>query len=120
METYALALTYAIPGFVALIFTEYFASIWMGKEVNRSMDTISSLSSGMTNTLKDLVGLSIVILSYGWMAEHLALTQIPSTTAVYIIAFILIDFASYWSHRWNHEINLFWNRHIVIAVKSLI
>ena len=113
METYALALTYAIPGFVALILIEYFASIWMGKEVNRSMDTISSLSSGMTNTLKDLVGLSIVILSYGWMVEHMALTQIPSTTAVYIIAFILIDFASYWSHRWNHEINLFWNRHIV-------
>ncbi len=113
METYALALTYAIPGFVILIVIEYLCSKWMGYEVNRSMDTIASLSSGMTNTLKDLIGLAVVIVSYSWMVDRIALTSIQSITWIYIIAFVLIDFASYWSHRWNHEINLMWNRHIV-------
>lgn len=37
----------------------------------------------------------------------------PENALTYIIAFVLIDFAAYWSHRWNHEFNLFWNRHIV-------
>lgn len=113
METYATALSYAIPGFVLLIIIEYIVSRWKGQEVNNSMDTIASLSSGMTNTLKDLIGLAIVIVSYGWMVEHLAITTITSTVWLYIIAFILIDFASYWSHRWNHELNIMWNRHIV-------
>lgn len=113
MEAYATALTYAIPGFVILIVIEYLVSLWKGQAVNNSMDTISSLSSGMTNTLKDLTGLAVVIVSYSWMVEHIALTEIKSTFWVYLCAFVLIDFASYWSHRWNHEINLMWNRHIV-------
>lgn len=113
MEAYATALTYAIPGFVILIVIEAFASWWMEKPINRAMDTISSLSSGMTNTLKDLLGLSVVILSYGWMVENWSFFSLTDYWWVYVFAFIGIDFASYWSHRFNHEINVMWNRHQV-------
>ncbi|HAS45561.1 MAG TPA: sterol desaturase [Microscillaceae bacterium] len=113
METYAKALSYAIPGFTVLILIEYIASRWMKKEVNRGMDTISSLSSGMTNTLKNIMGLSVVILSYQWMHTNFALFEMKASWWVFIVAFIGIDFAAYWSHRFNHKVNLFWNRHIV-------
>ncbi|MEM7659711.1 MAG: sterol desaturase family protein [Bacteroidota bacterium] len=113
METYATALTYAIPGFVGLILIEALISRLMGCQVNYGMDTISSLSSGMTNTLKSLLGLTVVIVSYSWLVDHLAVWEVEASWWVYLIGFILLDFAAYWSHRWNHEINLFWNRHIV-------
>jgi len=32
---------------------------------------------------------------------------------VYALAFLGIDFVGYWSHRFDHKINVFWNRHIV-------
>lgn len=113
MEAYATALTYAIPGFVLLIIIEAIASRIMGMKINKDMDVISSLSSGMTNTLKALMGLSIAILSYGVMVKYIALFEIESTLWLYVLAFIGHDFAGYWSHRFNHKINLFWNRHIV-------
>lgn len=113
MEAYATALTYAIPGFMILVLIEAIIGKMMGKNVNRAMDTISSLSSGMTNTLKTLLGLSIVIVSYGWMEARFGIFDIQSTTWLYLIAFIGIDFASYWAHRFNHTINIFWNRHII-------
>lgn len=113
METYASILNYAIVFFVALIVVEFAVSRIRRKAVNYSLDTISSLSSGLTNTLKDVLGLGVVILSYEWLVNHWALLYIPSTVTVYVLAFVLIDFAAYWSHRWNHEINLFWNRHII-------
>lgn len=113
METYATALTYAIPGFVILIIIEEVFARLKGEKVNRSMDVISSLSSGMTNTLKSLLGLSIVLVSYQWMLEYFAVYEIKSTWVIYLVAFICIDFAGYWSHRFNHVINVFWNRHIV-------
>lgn len=114
MEAYATALTWAIPFFMIFILIEAIADrLLMKVGVNKGMDTVSSLSSGMTNTLKELVGLSIVIVSYGWMQEHFALFQFESTLLLYVLCFIGVDFASYWSHRFNHEINLFWNRHIV-------
>ncbi|MEM6766998.1 MAG: sterol desaturase family protein [Bacteroidota bacterium] len=113
MEAYAQALTYGIPFFVILIIIESIAARLMGKKVNRPMDTISSLSSGMTNTLKNFMGLTVIILSYEWMVEHFAMFEIKSTLWLFILAFIGHDFAGYWSHRFNHEINVFWNRHIV-------
>jgi hypothetical protein len=32
---------------------------------------------------------------------------------LYVLGFIAIDFAGYWSHRLNHHINIFWNNHII-------
>ncbi len=113
MEIYAKVLSYAIPAFVILIIIEYIASLIMRRPVNTALDTISSLSSGMTNTLKDVLGLSVVIVSYGWLHQHLAVFSIASPFWMYLVAFVLIDFASYWSHRFNHEYNVMWNRHIV-------
>lgn len=113
MEAYATVLTYAIPGFVLLILIESIAAKMMGMQVNRAMDTISSLCSGMTNTLKSLLGLSVVILSYEWMVNQFALFTIESSLALYVITFIGLDFAGYWSHRFNHTINIMWNRHVI-------
>lgn len=113
MELYAAALTYAIPAFISLVALEGLIARIKGVEVMNIMDTIASLSSGMTNIIKSIVGLSIVIVSYDWMERHLALFTIESTWLVYTLAFVLLDFAAYWSHRFNHVVNLFWNRHIV-------
>lgn len=113
MEAYATVLTYAIPGFIGLILLESIAAKMMGIQINRPMDTISSLCSGMTNTLKSLLGLSIIILSYERMVELFALFTIESSWILYVLAFIGLDFAGYWSHRFNHTINIMWNRHVI-------
>ncbi|GAA4275298.1 sterol desaturase family protein [Aquimarina mytili] len=113
METYATALSYAIPGFILLILIEYLVSRWKGIPVNEAMDTISSLSSGITDTLRSLTGLAIIIISYDWMVDKMALIEIKSSVLVYFLTFIGLDFVGYWSHRFNHTINLFWNRHII-------
>ncbi|MCL4121480.1 UNVERIFIED_CONTAM: hypothetical protein GTU68_014535 [Idotea baltica] len=47
------------------------------------------------------------------MVEKLAIFEISSPLWLYVLAFIGVDFASYWSHRFNHVVNVFWNRHIV-------
>lgn len=113
MQTYAEVLTYAIPFFILLLIIEYGVSRWKRVEVIRSFDAVSSISSGLTNTIKDVLGLAVVIISYTWMVEHLAVFELKSTFALYFLTFIGLDFAGYWSHRFEHEINIFWNRHII-------
>ncbi len=113
MESYAQVVTIAIIFFGILMAIELVASYFMKKKVYRSFDTISSLSSGITNNIKSFLKLSVVVVSYTWMVEHWAFYSIESTWLVYVLAFIGIDFVSYWSHRWNHEINALWNRHII-------
>ncbi len=113
MEAYAAVLAYAIPGFFLLIIAEAWAASREKVKVNQDLDTISSLSSGITNTIKNILGLSLIIVSYDWMVDHFAIWDWQAHWLVYVIAFLGIDFAAYWSHRFNHEINLLWNRHIV-------
>lgn len=113
METYAKALSFAIPGFVILVVIESVIAKIQNKKINRAFDTISSLSSGVTNTLKSLSGLAIVIVSYEWMVSNIAIFNPESSILLYALAFVGLDFAGYWSHRFNHTVNLLWNRHII-------
>ena len=113
MEAYANALLVAIPFFMVLMCIEMLYGHFSGKQTYRLMDTLSSLSSGMTNVLKDSLGLVIVLISYPWLKEIIAFQKLEENFWTYSIAFICIDFASYWSHRLNHKVNFFWNQHIV-------
>ena len=115
MPTYYITtLNFAIPFFIALIAIEiFFSKVYNKDYVIRSMDTLSSLCSGLTNIVKDVLGLTIIIVSYSYMVDNLAIFNIESSLLVYVIAFIGIDFAGYWVHRINHSINYFWNHHII-------
>ena len=95
MPTYYITtLNIAIPLFVSLILFEIlYAKIIDKGYVIRSMDTLSSLCSGLTNIVKDVLGLTIIIVSYSYMVENLAVFKIESSLLVYVIAFIGIDFA---------------------------
>lgn len=113
MEAYASVLNYAIPFFIALLLLEAGIARWRGAKVIRGMDTLSSLSSGLTNVIKDVLGLTVAVISYDWLEGKLGLVDIQATWLVYLLAFIGLDFAGYWVHRLSHSVNYFWNRHII-------
>ncbi|SNZ01940.1 sterol desaturase family protein [Flagellimonas pacifica] len=113
METYATALLYAIPFFIGLVLVEILYGHFVKKQMHNVMDTVSSLSSGLTNIVKDSLGLALVLVTYPYLVEHLAMVQIDATWVVWLIAFIAIDFAGYWNHRLSHHINIFWNQHVI-------
>ena len=113
MEQYGKILLIAMPAFLGLVLFEKWYGWYKGKDTVRNMDMISSLSSGVTNVTKDVIGLYLIIISYPFLMRNLALTHISNTVIVYIIAFFALDFAGYWVHRLQHVANFFWNGHIV-------
>lgn len=113
MEAYGKILLIAMPAFLLLVLFEKWYGWYKGNDTVRGMDMLSSLSSGITNVTKDVLGLSISILSYAWFVNRIAVYHIQATLWAYIIAFVVIDFAGYWVHRLEHKINIFWNSHIV-------
>jgi sterol desaturase/sphingolipid hydroxylase (fatty acid hydroxylase superfamily) len=113
MKEYAAILVYAMPIFLVLIVIEKLYGYYKGEDTAPLMDSVSSISSGMVNSLKDVLGLSITLLSYEWMSNHLALFQQEVSIASVLIAFIVIDFYGYWSHRLSHQINFLWNKHAI-------
>ncbi len=113
MEVYANVLLWVVPMFIILIVIEIIYGHIKKKQTHTFMDTLSSLSSGMTNILKDILGLVVVIISYPYLLGKLSVYNMENNVLVYIVAFICLDFSGYWTHRLNHKINLFWNQHII-------
>jgi len=102
-----------MPVFLLFVLFEKWYGWKKKRETVRTMDMISSLSSGVTNVTKDVLGLSLVIVGYPLLVEKLALIHISNGILTYLIAFIALDFAGYWTHRVQHTVNLFWNGHII-------
>ena len=113
MDTYANMLLIALPIFFVSVLIEAFYGNWIKDQKHSFMDTISSLSSGITNLLYDLLGLGIIIVSYSFLYEYLMIFSIQESVLLYLVAFICIDFASYCHHYLKHSVNIFWNQHVI-------
>ena len=91
MATYGKILLFAMPVFLTLVLLEKWYGWYKGRDTVKQMDMISSLSSGITNVTKDVLGLSLVIISYEWLADKIAIIHIRPGIWVYIVAFIALD-----------------------------
>ena len=113
MEAYAQALNIGIPIFTLLIFIEVLYGYFTKNQTSNLPDTISSLSSGITNVIKDVLGLVIAIVSYNWIETNYALFDLAVSWWMFPVVFFAQDFAGYWIHRFEHMVNYFWNRHVI-------
>ncbi|GAA3769296.1 sterol desaturase family protein [Flavobacterium ginsengiterrae] len=113
MEEYGKILIIAMPVFLVLIVIEKLYGIYKKNDTAPLIDSVSSISSGITNSVKDVLGLSVTFLSYEWMVSKIALFHQEASILSYIIAFFVIDFYGYWSHRLAHQINFLWNKHAI-------
>jgi sterol desaturase/sphingolipid hydroxylase (fatty acid hydroxylase superfamily) len=113
MEEYGKILVVVMPIFLLLIAIEKIYGYYKGNDTAPYMDTVSSISSGMTNSVKDVMGISVSLLSYGWLYSKIAIFHLEANILAYIIGFIAIDFYGYWTHRLSHQINFLWNQHAI-------
>ncbi len=61
MDTYGKILLFAMPAFLLLVLFEKWYGWRKGFDTVRNLDMISSLSSGVTNVTKDVLGLAFAI-----------------------------------------------------------
>jgi alkylglycerol monooxygenase len=113
MDTYASILLIAMPIFLGLVVAEKLYGYFKKGDAVKPMDTVSSLSSGVTNSLKDVLGLTFTVLSYNFLVENIAVYSVPSGFWTVVVAFIVLDFSGYWVHRIAHQVNFFWNKHAI-------
>ncbi|MBF4519304.1 sterol desaturase family protein [Flavobacterium sp. ANB] len=113
MEEYGKILIIATPVFLILIIIEKIYGIYKKEDTAPLIDSVSSISSGITNSVKDVLGLSLTFISYEWLVSKIAFFHLEANVLSYCIGFFVIDFYGYWSHRLAHQINFLWNKHAI-------
>jgi alkylglycerol monooxygenase len=110
----------SIPIFFVLIgielIVDYFQSRKKEGSHYRLNDAVANISCGI---IDQSTGVFAKVFTVGAYALVFSLAQpylpyaIPSHWGMYILFFILVDLAYYWSHRISHGVNLFWTGHVV-------
>ncbi len=107
-----LIITYAVPGFVALIIIEMIVTKLTKKGRYEFTDSAASLSMGLGNQIFGILFGAIAVTAYFWVYEY-RLFDLGWTIPVMVACFFAEDLAYYTFHRVAHERRWFWSSHIV-------
>ncbi|MGB1031485.1 MAG: sterol desaturase family protein, partial [Flavobacteriales bacterium] len=82
----------------------------------RLNDAFTNISCGIVDQLSGVFAKVFTVWVYAMVFDFFtnqhSLEWKPSWY-MYVLAFVLIDLAYYWSHRLSHQVNLFWVGHVV-------
>ncbi len=118
--------TYAIPGFIILIITEWYLR---RKRKLEEMDyrlSASSIGMGLVSVVVDIGVKAVAIGFFIWLYQFRLFDNLGPATIegffdlewhkahwwVWILCFFADDFTFYWHHRLSHEIRVLWTAHI--------
>lgn len=120
--------TYAIPGFILLIVTEFFLYYKKKHTISKAFykDAAASLQLGIGSTIIDLAMKAIAIGYLLWfyqfrIFDKLGPNSIQEFTSwqwhkqhwyIWLLLFFAQDFMFYWYHRMAHEIRILWAAHV--------
>lgn len=110
----------SIPVFFVLILVELIYDSVQRRKNNpgtyRLNDAFTNISCGIidqaTGVFAKVLTIGVYALVYE-MLVNLTPWSIPSHWTTWILCFVAVDLAYYWSHRLSHEVNLFWTGHVV-------
>jgi len=101
----------AIPAFLALLGLEAWIAARSGQRLHEARDTAASLAMGLGSVLVGLGWGSVVWAAYAGL-HRLAIFEIGSGPAAWILALLADDLCYYWFHRTHHEVRLLWASHV--------
>lgn len=103
--------TYLAPLTLLLIFSEL---IYLGvtkKHLLSFQEAIANLGTALGNQTMNVLIAASVYLIYGHLWENFRIYTIELNVYTFVALLILMDFFSYWVHRWGHAINILWAVH---------
>ncbi len=119
---------YAVPGFLLLIFGEFYFYLRKRNLLNKEYmkDAGASIGMGLGSTIIDIAMKAIALGYLFWfyqfrifdnfgpssVEEFASWTWQKAHLWVWFFAFILQDFMFYWHHRLSHEIRILWAAHV--------
>jgi sterol desaturase/sphingolipid hydroxylase (fatty acid hydroxylase superfamily) len=104
----------AVPFFFLFIGLEIWAARRSQRDVYRAGDAVSSISAGIFQQVALIFGKLAILGAYALVYSKLHVLPLSEKAPwVWVLAFVLVDFAYYWWHRLSHEVSLLWAAHVV-------
>ena len=103
----------AIPIYFLLMAFELVFEGFTNRRTYRLNDAITNINLGALDQVTGVFGKLVTIGIYTVVFEFFAVFTIPDGWLSFVVLFVAYDFCYYWSHRFAHEVSLFWGGHVV-------
>ena len=103
--------TYLAPLTLLLIASELIYLAVTKRKLLSFQEAIANLGTALGNQTVNVLVAASVYLIYGYLWEHFRFFTISLNVYTFFVLLILMDFFSYWVHRWGHAINILWAVH---------
>lgn len=105
-------IAFLIPVFFLIIAIEWFVSWKRGDQKYTTDNSLMNMSLGLIDQISQLGYFVIFYFVLDGLYQNFRLFTLPMAWYHWVLAFIAIDFVSYWYHRFSHEVNIFWAAHV--------
>ena len=103
--------TLASPAFLGLLALEFSVAKRRGRRIQQTRDTTTSLTMGVGSLFTDAAWKLVAGGLYFAAYEH-RVVELGSGPWGFVAAFLAVDFAYYWFHRFHHEVRVLWASHV--------
>lgn len=101
-----------IPLLLLIVSIEWYISYKNNKDIYTSGNFVMNLAIGGMDQIFSLIYFTALYLSLNFVYTHFRFFSLEQHWYHWITAYVLIDFLSYWYHRFSHRINILWAGHV--------
>ena len=108
-----------LPVFLLLVGIEWYISYRRGDERYTSGNTAMNMTIGALDQIGALFYFVLLYLVLEYVYAHFRLFTLENNWYQWVLAYVVVDFLSYWYHRFSHEVNILWAGHVTHHSSSL-
>jgi len=108
-----------IPLFLCIAFLEFWLMNRQGDKRHTMANTVMNLSIGAIDQLFSLSGFFLLFMALDFVYQNFSLFHFENAWPQWMLAYLGVDFISYWYHRYSHKINILWAGHVTHHSSSL-
>lgn len=101
-----------IPILFLLVLIEWYISYRHDRKTYTAGNLAMNISIGAMDQVGSLIYFSALFIALQFTYAHFHLFEMSKSWYVWVVAYVAIDFLSYWYHRLSHRINILWAGHV--------
>lgn len=101
-----------IPLLLVIVFIEWFISYRHDRQIYTGGNFAMNVTIGAMDQVFSLFYFTALYFTLDFTYTHFRFWDVSEAWYVWFIAYIVVDFLSYWYHRCSHRVNILWAGHV--------
>lgn len=101
-----------IPFFLLIALVEWYIRVQTGDKKYTTGSLMMNMSIGAIDQIASLLYFALLFFVLSYVYTHFRMIEISNSWYQWVLAYIAVDFLSYWYHRFSHRVNILWAGHV--------